>query len=97
MLCLFTSFGNIYPNYTIPDFYEILPLHTEIAVCAKPCNKIGFFLQWEGNKATIKKCALNTIHTGFQKKRNATLITGNSILIQTISRTLYRLFSCLSC
>jgi hypothetical protein len=54
MLCLFASFGNNYPNYTIPEFYEILPLCTANAVCAKPCYKIMIFLQREGNKATIK-------------------------------------------
>jgi hypothetical protein len=43
MLCLFTSFGNNFPNYTIPEFYEILPLCTANTVCAKPCNKIILF------------------------------------------------------
>jgi hypothetical protein len=43
MLCLFTSFGNNFPNYTIPEFYEILPLCTASTVCAKPCNKIILF------------------------------------------------------
>lgn len=37
----------------------------------------------EGKKPPSKKCALNTIHTGFWKERNATLKMGNSILIQT--------------
>jgi hypothetical protein len=46
MLCLFTSFGNNFPNYTIPEFYEILPLCTANTVCAKPCNKIILFFTY---------------------------------------------------
>jgi hypothetical protein len=68
MLCLFTSFGNNFPNYTTLEFYEILPLCTANTVCAKPCNKIILFLHREGNKATIKKCAQTTYIEAFGRK-----------------------------